>query len=114
MSWIDGRPRWASSMVGTVVTRSSSMIRGLVSATRPRTITPAGRRPPGSDPAFLAAGTAAPVVGTVELVTRQPRASPRHRWYRLSRLYRLPRPACPGPPCTIPAVPPPGHDDPAP
>jgi hypothetical protein len=29
----DGRPRWASTMVGTVVTRSSSMMRGLVNAT---------------------------------------------------------------------------------
>src|SRR6516164_7660193 len=28
-----GTPRWASSMAGTVVTRSSSMMRGLVSAT---------------------------------------------------------------------------------
>src|SRR5436305_2149440 len=49
-SWRDGRPRWASSMAGTVVTRSSSMMRGLVSATRARTTTPAWRRPPSGDP----------------------------------------------------------------
>lgn len=29
----DGRPRWATTMVGSVVTSSSSMLRGLVSAT---------------------------------------------------------------------------------
>jgi hypothetical protein len=32
ISQIDGSPPWASTMVGTVVTSSSSMIRGLVSA----------------------------------------------------------------------------------
>ncbi|MGD0241329.1 MAG: hypothetical protein ABSB59_13525 [Streptosporangiaceae bacterium] len=46
-SFSEGRPRWASSMVGTVVTRSSSMMRGLVSATRARTTTPGVRRPRG-------------------------------------------------------------------
>src|SRR6266487_1982045 len=44
-SRMEGTPRWASSMVGTVVTRSSSMMRGLVSAISARTTTPAGRRP---------------------------------------------------------------------
>ena len=33
ISHTDGTPRSATNMVGTVVTRSSSMIRGLVSAT---------------------------------------------------------------------------------
>ena len=33
ISQISGMPRWATTMVGTVVTRSSSMIRGLVRAT---------------------------------------------------------------------------------
>jgi len=33
MSHTDGRPRSATTMVGTVVTRSSPMMRGLVSAT---------------------------------------------------------------------------------
>ena len=33
MSQMDGMPRCASTMVGTVVTSSSSMIRGFVSAT---------------------------------------------------------------------------------
>src|SRR5262245_35340565 len=50
----DGIPRLANSIVGTVVTRSNSMIRGLVSATRPRSTAPAGRRtgaPVGADAA---------------------------------------------------------------
>jgi hypothetical protein len=33
ISHTGGRPRWATIMVGTVVTSSSSMMRGLVSAT---------------------------------------------------------------------------------
>ena len=33
ISHTGGRPRWATIMVGSVVTSSSSMIRGLVSAT---------------------------------------------------------------------------------
>ena len=33
ISQIDGMPRCARTIVGTVVTRSSSMMRGLVSAT---------------------------------------------------------------------------------
>ena len=33
MSHSGGRPRWATTMVGSVVTSSSSMMRGLVSAT---------------------------------------------------------------------------------
>src|SRR5580692_6863708 len=55
----EGRPRWASSMAGTVVTKSSSMIRGLVSATSPRAIVPTGRRPRGGTPRWSSLGSAA-------------------------------------------------------
>jgi hypothetical protein len=41
-----GRPRLASSIVGSVVTSSSSMIRGLVSRKSARATVPADRRPP--------------------------------------------------------------------
>ena len=34
----DGTPRAATNMGGTVVTKSSSMMRGLVSATNPRSV----------------------------------------------------------------------------
>jgi hypothetical protein len=46
---VDGQPRAASTMTGTVVTSSSSMIRGLVNATYART----------TEPADLGAATAA-------------------------------------------------------
>ena len=74
----EGSPRWASSMVGTVVTRSSSMIRGLVSATSPRAIVPAGRRPPGGVPRWSSWGSAAAEV------TPRPRSSRRVRGVRAS------------------------------
>jgi hypothetical protein len=40
ISQIDGIPRLARTMVGTVVTSSSSMMRGLVSATYARSVSP--------------------------------------------------------------------------
>src|SRR5258708_2442230 len=45
MSRIDGTPRSASSIVGSVVTRSSSMILGFVSRNNDRPINRTGRRP---------------------------------------------------------------------
>src|SRR6266567_4323643 len=72
-SRMDGTPRWASSMAGTVVTRSSSMMRGLVSAISARTTTAAGRRPPGAAPAGPRPNVhAAPAESAITLCTPDP------------------------------------------
>src|SRR5947209_12371693 len=55
----DGQPRAASTMTGTVVTSSSSMIRGLVSATYALTTSSGDRRPAGVCEAATAAGAEA-------------------------------------------------------
>jgi hypothetical protein len=55
----EGHPRWASTIVGTVVMSSSSMIRGLVSATYPPIVEVGARREAVDD-------SAAPVAGRCE------------------------------------------------
>ena len=45
----EGMPRWARTMVGTVVTSSSSMIRGLVSAMYARSVSPRPSPRPSTD-----------------------------------------------------------------
>ena len=57
---MDGRPRCASSIVGIVVTSSSSMIRGLVSANSDRATTRAERRPAATGSASVAGVTRSP------------------------------------------------------
>ncbi len=78
ISSIDGRPRLASSIVGRVVTSSSSMMRGLVRANRDRAISPADRRRARVDPRSPAPAGTADASGSafVACVTRHPPCSP--------------------------------------
>src|SRR5215472_6360838 len=93
----DGSPRLASSIVGSVVTRSSSMILGLVSATRDLAISPIERRDntacDESRPLAAARIAAASGSAFVACVTRRPRSPvpcPPNR--RRQVLYPLARP----------------------
>src|SRR6266581_2878049 len=72
----DGRPRSASSMVGSVVTSRSSMILGLVRANNDWPITLADR-PPAGDESLLEAAPPAAASGSalVACVTRCPPCS---------------------------------------
>ena len=70
-----GRPRCASSIVGIVVTRRSSMIRGLVRANSDRATTRAERRPAATGSASVAGVTLSPpsfpVSGVLRLAARR-------------------------------------------
>src|SRR5258708_1873030 len=81
----DGSPRLASSIVGSVVTSSSSMILGLVSATSDRAISPGERRPTCDEvtcdearPLAAACTAAASGSAFVACVTRRPRSPALH------------------------------------
>src|ERR1700691_148862 len=74
MSSTDGRPRRARNIVGSVVTRRSSMILGLVSANNDRSTTAGERRVIGDESLPFAPALTAVASGSafVACVTRRP------------------------------------------